>query len=272
MRSALMASKVKSPCLQPFAAMPWSALVGMRVLASDIDDTITAGGKLPSRTVELLEQLNAAGLMVALVTGRSAGWAQALAAYLPGLHVAIGENGLVCFDGAGRRRDLGPSRDASFNCALTDNAARVARAFNLARTADDDFRLFERAFVRPAGFDLETLRRCQGLVDAGFEVIASSIHIHVRPANWNKADGLLAALAPELPAAESDERILFVGDSSNDRPLFARFPRTSVGVRNVQRFVDELEGDLPAYITEGEAAAGFAQVAERLLTARRRAL
>ena len=267
-----MPSKVKGLSLQPFSAMPWSALAGMRVLASDIDDTITAGGKLPSHTIELLEQLNAAGLMVALATGRSAGGAQALAAYLPGLHVAVGENGLVCFDGAGRRRDLGPARDASSGRALNDNAARVARAFNLARTDDDDFRLFERAFVRPAGFDAETLRRCQGLVDPGFEVIASAIHIHVRPSNWNKADGLLAALAPDLPAAEADERILFLGDSSNDRPLFARFPRTSVGVRNLQRFLDELEGDLPAYITEGEAAVGFAQVAERLLTARRRAL
>jgi HAD superfamily hydrolase (TIGR01484 family) len=261
------------PKLLPFAAMPGPALAGFRVLAADIDDTITAGGKLPARTIELLEELDAAGLLVALVTGRSAGWAQALAGYLPGVRVVVGENGLVCFDGAGRRRDLGPPRDAAFSRALADNAERVARAFALTRTDDDVFRLFERAFVRPASFDARALQGCQRLVDAGFEAIASSIHIHVRPSGWNKADGLLAGLAPVLPGPldDRDTGILFVGDSSNDRPLFARFPRTSVGVHNVVHFLAELGEDRPAYLTEGEAAVGFAEVVERLLAAQHRA-
>ena len=266
-----MPSDKESPKLQPFAGMPGSVLVGLRVLAADIDDTITEGGKLSARTLNLLEELEAVGLLLALVTGRSAGCAQALAGYLPAVRLVIGENGLVSFDGAGRRRDLGPPRDATFARALADNAERVARAFALTRTDDDTFRLFERAFLRPAGFDADALRGCQQLVDKGFEVIASSIHIHVRPSGWDKADGLLAALAPILPdvGADGDASILFVGDSSNDRPLFARFPRTSVGVRNVVGFLAELGTDRPAYITEGEAAAGFAEVVTRLLAARR---
>ena len=268
-----MPSDGESLKLQPFAAMPGSALAGLQVLAADIDDTITAGGKLSARTLGLFEELQAVGLVVALVTGRSAGWAQALAGYLPAVRLVVGENGLICFDGAGRRRDLGPPRDASFARALADNAERVARAFALTRTDDDVFRLFERAFLRPAGFDADALRGCQQLVDKGFEVIASSIHIHVRPSGWSKADGLLAGLAPMLPAVvgDPDASILFVGDSSNDRPLFARFPRTSVGVCNVVGFLDELGVDRPAYITEGEAAAGFAEVVARVLVARRRA-
>jgi hydroxymethylpyrimidine pyrophosphatase-like HAD family hydrolase len=259
------------PKVQLFAAMPGPVLAGLRVLAADIDDTITAAGKLPVRTLELFEKLEAAGLVVALVTGRSAGWAQALAGYLPAVRVVVGENGLVSFDGTGRRRDLGPPRDATFGRALADNAERVARALTLTRTDDDVFRLFERSFVRPVGFDAEALCDSQKLVDAGFEVMASSIHIHVRPSGWDKADGLLAALAPILPGVlhDMDTRIIFVGDSSNDRPLFARFPLSSVGVHNVVRFLDELGADRPAYITEGEAAAGFAEVAERVLAARR---
>ena len=90
-----MPSEQESPKLRPFAAMPGSALARLRVLAADIDDTITAGGKLPARTLELFEELEAAGLVVALVTGRSAGWAQALAGYLPGVRLVVGENGLV---------------------------------------------------------------------------------------------------------------------------------------------------------------------------------
>jgi len=260
----------EAPKLQPFAAMPGPTLAGLRVLAADVDDTITARGKLPARTLELFEKLEAAGLVVALVTGRSAGWAQALAGYLPAVRVVVGENGLVSFDGTGRQRDLGPPRDATFGRALADNAQRVARALRLTRTEDDAFRLFERTFVRPASFGAEALRECQKLVDAGFEVMASSIHIHVRPSGWDKADGLRAALAPILPGVlDWDASVLFVGDSSNDRPLFARFPRTSVGVHNIVRFLDELGADRPAYITEGEAAAGFAEVAERVLAERR---
>ena len=255
--------------LQPFAAMPGSTLAGLRVLAADIDDTITLRGKLPARTLELFEELEAAGLVVALVTGRCSGWAQALAGYLPGVRLVVGENGLVSFDGTGRQRDLGPPRDATFGRALCDNAQRVARVLNLTRTEDDAFRLFERTFVRPAGFDAEALRGCQKLVDAGFEVMASSIHIHVRPSGWDKADGLLAAIEPIVPGALGDARVLFVGDSSNDRPLFARLPKTSVGVHNIVRFLDELGAHRPAYITQGEAAAGFAEVAERVLAERR---
>lgn len=245
-------------------------MAGVCVLASDIDDTITAEGRLSGRTIDLLAKLGNAGLTVALVTGRSAGWAQALAGYLPGVCVAVGENGLVSFDNQGRRRDLGPPRGVDFQQALTEQADLVKRAFSLVRTDDDDFRLFERTFVRPASFDAATLRRCQGSVAAGFEVIASSIHLHVRPSGWDKADGLLAALSPQLPGLTfGDPRVLFMGDSSNDRPLFARFPHTSVGVRNVERFLDELGPDRPAYITRAAGAAGFAEVAERVLAARR---
>ena len=95
---------------------------------------------LPGNTVA--SPTAAGGLVVALVTGRCAGWAQALAGYLPGVQVVVGENGLVCFEGAGRRRDLGPPRDATFGRALAENAERVARGFALTRTDDDVFRLF----------------------------------------------------------------------------------------------------------------------------------
>jgi hypothetical protein len=45
-----------------------------------------------------------------------------------------------------------------------------------------------------------------------------------------------------------------------------------VGVHNVVRFLSELGEHRPAYITEGEAAAGFAEVVERVLAERRHAL
>ena len=257
--------------MQSFSKLAGSAGFGrIRVLATDVDDTITTAGKIPPCTIEGLAALEKAGIVVVLVTGRPAGWAQALAGYLAGVRIAVAENGLVAFDYLGERRDLGPPRGPDFLVRLGENSARVQRAYGLGVTPDDAFRLFERAFVRPARFDAAALAASQKLVDSDFEVMASSIHIHVRPSGWGKAEGLLAALQPIAPeaCAAPDDSILFVGDSSNDRSLFARLRRTSVGVRNVTHFLDELGEDSPAFVTEGESALGFAEVVRALLSAR----
>src|SRR5450759_5964254 len=100
--------------MKPFSDFPSLVLAGIRFLAAAVDDTITSDGKIPSGTVKGFEALEKAGIAVALVTGRPAGWAQALAGYLPGVRIAVGENGLVAFDGAGQRKDLGPQRSPEF--------------------------------------------------------------------------------------------------------------------------------------------------------------
>jgi hydroxymethylpyrimidine pyrophosphatase-like HAD family hydrolase len=244
--------------MRPFSEFPAPLSADIRVVAADVDDTITAKGKLTTATLASLTSLGEAGVAVVLVTGRPAGWAQALAGYLPTVRVAVAENGLVAFAAGGDRVDLGPPRAADFAARLSENAERVRRAYGLAVTPDDTFRLFERAFVRPPGFDAATLVASGKLVDPDFEVMASSIHIHVRPGGFGKAEGLLAAVGrfdPETAAAP-DAHILFVGDSSNDRSLFARLRRTSVG------------DDRPAYVTEAEGAAGFAEVVTALMGAR----
>ena len=63
------------------------------------------------------------------------------------------------------------------------------------------------------------------------------------------------------------QRFVFVGDSPNDAPMFAYFPN-AVGVANIRAF----EGDLPvpaAYVTEGLAGSGFAELAAALIEARK---
>jgi HAD superfamily hydrolase (TIGR01484 family) len=270
--SSPAASPTLSPAstLQPFSSFPRAELARIRVLAADVDDTVTTDGKIPAATVKALEALHGAGLLVVLVTGRPAGWAQALAGYLPGVSVAVAENGLVAFDAHGKRRDLGPRRGPEFLTVLAENARRVREAYALDVTPDDAFRLFERTFIRPASFDAAALAASQRLVDPGFEVMASSIHIHVRPSGWGKFEGLIAALEPLAPeaAAHADQAILFVGDSSNDRSMFARLRRTSVGVRNIEQFLAELGPDRPAFVTDAESAKGFGEVARALLESR----
>ena len=55
--------------------------------------------------------------------------------------------------------------------------------------------------------------------------------------------------------------------SSNDQTMFGHFP-LSVGVANLLHFADRLH-TWPAYLSDGERGAGFAQVAQALLAAQR---
>jgi hypothetical protein len=59
------------------------------------------------------------------------------------------------------------------------------------------------------------------------------------------------------------DRIIFIGDSANDAPLFGYFPN-SVGVANVRLFVDKME-HLPTWITNAEGGFGFVELVDRLL-------
>ena len=60
---------------------------------------------------------------------------------------------------------------------------------------------------------------------------------------------------------------VYVGDSTNDQQMFGHFP-LSIGVANLMHFADSLTV-WPAYLTEGERGAGFAEVARCLIEARR---
>jgi hydroxymethylpyrimidine pyrophosphatase-like HAD family hydrolase len=66
--------------------------------------------------------------------------------------------------------------------------------------------------------------------------------------------------------AEND-RFVLVGDSPNDAPMFGFF-RRSVGVANVREFAGRLAAE-PAFVTEAAAGAGFVELADAILLARR---
>ena len=68
----------------------------IRLLATDMDGTLTQQEKFTSDLLETLEELAAVGLQVLIVTGRSAGWVNGIAAYLPVVG-AIAENGGILY-------------------------------------------------------------------------------------------------------------------------------------------------------------------------------
>jgi hypothetical protein len=62
------------------------------------------------------------------------------------------------------------------------------------------------------------------------------------------------------------DRVLFIGDSPNDEPLFAAFPH-SIAVGNLRSFLGRLSS-FPQYITESDSAAGFCEAAAEILRKR----
>ncbi|HVV82990.1 MAG TPA: HAD hydrolase family protein, partial [Kofleriaceae bacterium] len=84
-------------------AVPVRELRGpIRALFSDVDGTLTTGGRVEAATHAALEALGDSGVPIVLVTGRPAGWGQALMA-MARLAAVVTENGGVTWMHDGRR-------------------------------------------------------------------------------------------------------------------------------------------------------------------------
>jgi hydroxymethylpyrimidine pyrophosphatase-like HAD family hydrolase len=102
----------------------------------------------------------------------------------------------------------------------------------------------------------------------GATVKVSSIHVNAWIGRFDKLSMIKTMLHDEFGIGERDakRRVVYVGDSPNDEPMFAFFP-LSVGVRNIERFVEDME-HLPAFITKARAGAGFLELSRRLTQTR----
>jgi HAD superfamily hydrolase (TIGR01484 family) len=250
----------------------------VRVVLTDIDDTLTDRGRLPAASYAAMERLRAAGLLVIPVTGRPAGWCDLIARQWPADGV-VGENGAFYFrhledaqrmvrvyvrDAVARAADR-----ARLEVIRTEVLAEVAGA---AVAADQAYREADLAidFAEDVGpLPTEAVDRILAVFHRhGATAKVSSIHVNGWYGAYDKlsmAKRLLAeAFAIDADAGRS--AIAFVGDSPNDGPMFAHFPN-AVGVANVLDFAERL-GDKPRWVTRARGAAGFVELAEALLAAR----
>ena len=268
-----------APLPLPLAAAARDALAGLRWVLTDLDDTLTTGGRLTAAAYAALERLAAAGIAVVPVTGRPAGWCDLIARLWP-VAAVVGENGALWYahDPATRRMRRHHAQDAAARAAgrarLEALAARaLAEVPGSAMAADQPFRLFDLAVdfredAGPLGLDAAT-RIAETFREGGAEAKLSSIHVNAWIGGWDKLSGLrhlFAALWAPLEGAAMLGRVAYLGDSPNDAPLFAALP-LSVGVANVRPFLPAMPA-APAYVTEHEAGAGFAEFADAVLAAR----
>jgi len=257
----------------------WTPPSALRGLFLDIDDTLTTEGRLTAAAYAALERLHDAGLLVAPITGRPAGWCDHIARMWP-VGGVIGENGAFYFayDPAARRlvkrfRDDDATRAAN-RARFAAVGDRILREVPGAALASDQ--LYREADLAidfcedvPRLPDAAVDRIVAIMREAGMTAKVSSIHVNGWFGDYDKL-GMTRTLMRERFGIDLDadrDRYVFVGDSPNDAPMFAYFP-LSVGVANVRRFASRLE-HAPAYVTAADSGAGFAELAARLLAARR---
>jgi HAD superfamily hydrolase (TIGR01484 family) len=263
--------------MSPFADCPRSDLARVAVVLTDIDDTLTTHGRLPAAAYTALEQLHDAGFIVVPVTGRPAGWCDLIARLWP-VDAVVGENGAFYFRcEAGRgmtrvyvkpeaERRLDRVRLAELGAAILASApgARIAadqlyRESDLAIDFAEDGPLLSSAAI-------DQIVHC--FAKAGATAKVSSIHVNGWYGAYDKLGmtGRLLGEVFDLDIARDNARILFVGDSPNDAPMFGFF-RNSVAVANFRDFAARTQAH-PRWITARAGGEGFAELAGALLAAR----
>jgi HAD superfamily hydrolase (TIGR01484 family) len=249
----------------------------VRAVFTDVDGTVTSSGRVLPSTYCALGSLDEAGIPVVIVTGRPAGWAEAMVRMWP-VRAAVAENGGVLFLPArktGKLRKLYsvptaglPALRRRMHAAARQVATRVPGArlaadspyteVNLALDWNEDVHLPESS-----ARTIEKLLRARG-----FNAVRSSVHVNFWPGRFDKLSACKRVVREAFGGRPDDlAPYLYVGDALNDEPMFRGFPR-SVGVANVRDVWDEL-GSKPAHVTRRREGAGFEEVVRAILRAAR---
>ncbi|MDR1900614.1 MAG: HAD hydrolase family protein [Treponema sp.] len=274
--------------MKPVSEMTREEARGLRYVLMDIDDTITREGKLLASSYDALWKLKEAGLRVIPVTGRPAGWCDLIAREWP-VDGVVGENGALAFweepaapglRGAGGlpvlRTEFHPDAVKNDHPVLARVRDRALGEFPGLRIAKDQFaRLFDLALDFAEEDPVLPLSAAERVRDIALEEGAmakvSSIHVNIWMGSYDKLSMVERFLHRRFgwrAGPESGDReLVFVGDSPNDEPMFARFP-LSCAVANIRRYGD-LITHFPAFAASKECGEGFAEIAAVILEKRR---
>lgn len=265
--------------MQPISQMPATTASGITTVLADLDDTITTGGRLTAAAYAALEDLHAAGIRVAPITGRPAGWCDMIARFWP-VDGVVGENGAFYYAHDGNSRSMIRRYHPSVGEQLR-NPGRFdrirqrieAEVPGAAIAADQPFRLADLAIDFSEDVDplsRADIARIKSIFEEeGASARVSSIHVNGWFGAYDKLT-MTRELARDRLGVDIDrqnETVLFVGDSPNDAPMFGFFAN-SCGVANVCDFRSMIT-QLPKWVASGKAGSGFVEVARHILAARR---
>ncbi len=264
--------------MQPLSAFPADIARNITCVFTDIDDTLTSDGRLPAAAYAALEALQNAGIHVAPITGRPAGWCDMIARMWP-ISGVVGENGAFYFsyDDTSKKMlrvyEIDSATRAKNQQKLAHIQARVlAEVAGCAVSADQPYREADLAIDFCEDVPPLPEASVQQIVDIfeaeGAVAKVSSIHVNGWFGHYDKLSmsRRFAAERLGLDLETARAQVVFCGDSPNDSPMFAYFPY-ACGVANVADFAGKMSEN-PAFIAPSHGGAGFVEIANMLLAAR----
>ncbi len=245
----------------------------LKVLFTDIDDTLTTDGQLPAQSYEMLWKLHDADVAVVPVTGRPAGWCEMIARMWPVLGV-IGENGALSFQYKNKKMQRHFSTDEVIRLNNQQKLKKVEEEIlsqvpGSALASDQFTRLFDLAIDFCEDVPALPQTSIEKIVDIfekhGATAKVSSIHVNGWFGEYDKA-----SMCEQFYKANFNQDLKdnlaecgFVGDSPNDEPLFKMF-ENSFAVANILQFKDQLNHH-PKFVCEKKGGEGFVQLGEKIL-------
>jgi hypothetical protein len=261
--------------MQPIEHFPPARRSTIRYVLTDVDDTLTVEGRLPSAALSAMERLDKAGIRVVPITGRPAGWCDHMARMWP-IAGVVGENGAFYFRYNPGRRQM-ERRYWKTELERREDRARLRRIEKEILESIPGCRTSADQPYREADLAIDYCEDMTSLPETEIDKIVaifqregaqakiSSIHVN----GWFGAYDKLAMTRVffseqfhcDMEAIRDD--VVFVGDSPNDEPMFAYFPQ-GVGVANVRKFINRMEYP-PLWVTRREGGFGFAEMVAVLL-------
>ncbi|NJK49962.1 HAD family phosphatase [Candidatus Gracilibacteria bacterium] len=242
----------------------------IHLLATDMDGTLTQKEKFTANLLQTLEDLAKAEIDVLIVTGRSAGWVDGIASYLP-VSGAIAENGGLFYSSRSEAPELlVPIADVMLHRQHLAAMFAELQFFypNLQESADNRFRITDWTFD-VKGLSEEALQHMTVLCqEKGWSFTYSTVQCHIKPLQQDKAIALEKVLTNYFPQI-APNNLVTIGDSPNDESLFNRdrYP-LSVGVANILHYSERLK-HRPTYVTKASEGEGFSEIARLVIQATR---
>lgn len=244
---------------------------GVRFVLTDMDETLTFGGRLSAATYSALERLQHAGLKVIVVTAAPAGWCDQMTRMWP-VDGVIGENGGLFFRRTPSSHRLlrqfwhdddSRRRIASRLAAIGENICKTIPGSVLAQ--DQPFRLTSLAIAQP---DSTGAREAiiAAMSHAGLSVTQNNLWILGWAGDYDKLAMARRVLFDiyQIDIDAEGNAVCYCGDSENDAPMF-RFFKHSIGMSTVR---DNPLSSYPNWVTHGPGGAGFVEVAAAILAGR----
>jgi hypothetical protein len=262
--------------IRPPVPLDAASFQGVEAVFTDVDGTLTTHERLESATLRAIEELQAGGVRVVLVSGRPAGWGECWMRQLP-VDGVIVENGGLWYArdpaGALRKRYIQIESVRARNRArLVKEVAAAMRKVPGARLSSDsahtevDLAIDYNEEVQLGHAAADVLEKT--LRAKGIQAVRSSVHVNCWIGAFDKLAAVKRFLADEWGTTlrADDPRFAYVGDSFNDAPMFAGFG-LSVGVANVRKVLDTIE-HAPKWVTRSAEGKGFRELARVILRGR----